>query len=83
MFFPEQSLLCFTDEAFAVHVMVVRPFGYYLLLFSSNLYLCINAASQINSMLFHRWGTHEQAGKHYCRKALKLDPQSENVHGNL
>ena len=26
---------------------------------------------------------HEQAGKHYCRKALKLDPQSENVHGNL
>ena len=83
MFFPEQSLLCFTDEAFAVHVMVVRAFGYYLLLFSSNLYLCINAASQINSMLFHRWGTHEQAGKHYCRKALKLDPQSENVRGNL
>ena len=46
MFFPEQSLLCFTDEAFAV--MAVRPFGYYLLLFLSNLYLCINAASQIN-----------------------------------
>ena len=36
----------------------------------------------LTGVLYHRWGKHEQAGKYY-RKALKLDPRSENVHDNL
>ena len=36
----------------------------------------------LTGVLYHRWGKHEQAGIYY-RKALTLDPQSENVHENL
>ena len=36
----------------------------------------------LTGVLYHRWGKHEQAGIYY-RKALKLDPQSENVHENI
>ena len=36
----------------------------------------------LTGVLYHRWGKHEQAGRYY-KKALNLDPQSENVFENL